>query len=115
MGITNWGALVSHGNAKGRQDVLAIIEAGLRAADPYDHVAQLIRVEKNQLIVGNPDFEPRGAPVSGEEVYDLDAMGKILVVGAGKGVQRVALAIEDILGERLTGGHVIDKKGPTGA
>jgi len=115
MSITNLGALASHGNVKGRQDVLAIIEAGLRAADPYDHVAQLIRIEKNRLIVGNPAFEPRGAPVSGEEVYDLDAMGKILVVGAGKGVQRVALAIEDILGERLTGGHVIDKKGPTGA
>jgi len=33
------------------------------------------------------------------------------VLGAGKGVQRVAQALEDALGERLTGGHIIDKKG----
>ncbi len=48
---------------------------------------------------------------SGEEVFDLDEIGRIFVFGAGKGIQRVAKAIEDVLGDRLTGGHVIDKQG----
>ena len=30
------------------------------------------------------------------------------VFGAGKGIQRIAKAIEDVLGDHLTGGHVID-------
>jgi glycerate 2-kinase len=44
-------------------------------------------------------------------VIDLDATGRILVVGAAKGVQRVAKAIEEVLGDRLSGGHVVDKFG----
>ena len=58
-----------------------------------------------------PEFEPEGDPHSGEEVIDLNGIGRIFVFGAGKGSQRVAKAIEDILGERLTGGHIIDKHG----
>ena len=111
MGITNGDVLTSHGNVAGRRAVLRIIEAGLAAADAYDKVEQLVRVEGNRLIVGHRPFEPAGSPVSGDEVYDLDTLGRILVLGAGKGVQRAAKAIEDILGDRLTGGHIIDKKG----
>jgi glycerate 2-kinase len=111
MGITNLETLIRHGNVPGRRAVLEIIEAGLQAADPYDKVLQLIRVEKDTLIVGNPLFEPSGAPVRGEEIYDLSKGGRVYVLGAGKGVQRVAQAIEDLLGDRLAGGHIIDKKG----
>ena len=111
MGITNLETVANHGNVAGRRAVLEIIEAGLRAADPYDKVLKLIRIEGGKLIVGHEDFEPRGSPVTGDEVYDLSTLGRIFVFGAGKGVQRVARAIEDVLGERLTGGHVIDKKG----
>jgi glycerate-2-kinase len=52
--------------------------------------------------VGNPDYEPAGDPQSGEQIYNLDETGKILVFGAGKGSQYVAKAIEDTLGDRLT-------------
>ena len=111
MGITNLETLASHGNIRGRRAVLEILEAGLQAADPYDRVLQLIRVERDKLIIGNKDFEPRGSPFGGNEVYDLSGPGRVFVFGAGKGVQRVAKAIEDVLGVRLAGGHVIDKKG----
>jgi len=103
--------LVSHGNVKGRKAVLEILEAGLEAADPYDNTRRLIRLENGKLAVGNKEFEPVGTPKSGDEVYDLSKIGRIYVFGAGKGVQRVAKAIEDVLAERLTDGHVIDKKG----
>jgi len=111
MRIQNFDTLVSHGNLKGRRAMVEMLEAGLEAADPYSNTRKLIRIERGRLIVGNRDFEPQGSPKRGDEVYDLSKIGEIYVFGAGKGCQRVAKAIEDTLGDRLTGGHVIDKKG----
>ncbi len=109
--IQNVETLLSTGNLAGRRAMVQILEAGLQAADPYPNARRLLRVEKGRLIVGHKDFEPAGSPRSGEEVYDLSEIGRIYVLGAGKGIQNVAKAIEDVLGERLAGGHVIDKKG----
>jgi glycerate 2-kinase len=109
--ILNAERLASHGNRSGRSDILKILEAGLEAADPYNSARKLLKVEGRRLIVGNADFEPRGSPRSGAEIFDLDKVGKILVVGAGKGVHRVAKAIEDVLGDRLAGGQIIVKHG----
>ncbi|MDF1514643.1 MAG: DUF4147 domain-containing protein, partial [Anaerolineae bacterium] len=109
--ITNADSLTSYGNIAGRKDLVEILEAGLQATDPYDPVTQLIHVQDGRLIIHNPAFEPRGAPVSGPEIYDLKKIRHIYVIGAGKGVQRAAKALEDILGDWLTGGHIIDKKG----
>jgi len=91
--------------------MLQILEAGLQAGDPYLNTKKLIRVQGHRLVVGNPDFEPRNSPQTGDEVYDLAEIDRIFVFGAGKGVQRVAKAIEEVLGERLSGGHVIAKHG----
>ncbi len=109
--ILNLDDLMSHGNIAGRKATLAILEAGLQAADPYNNARDLLRIEGNRLIVGHPDFEPLGGPTTGPEVFDLDQVGRIFVFGAGKGIQRVAKAIEEALGDRLTGGHVIGKHG----
>jgi glycerate-2-kinase len=91
--------------------MVQILEAGLQSADPYHNTRRLIRIEEGKLIVGNKEFEPEGSPRSGDEVYDLSRVRKIFMVGAGKGIQNVARAIEEVLGDRLSGGHVIDKKG----
>jgi glycerate 2-kinase len=111
MRILNLDALTSHGNIEGRRAMLEILEAGLEAADPYLNARKLIRLEGNRLIVGNRDFEPEGDPDSGEVVFDLDKVGRIFVVGAGKGMQYAAKAFEDILGDRLAGGHIVAKHG----
>ncbi len=111
MRIRNAEDLTSHGNTAGRMALVAIIEAGLQAADPYGNVRELVRVENGKLIVEGSRFEPAGSPVTGPEVFDLSGPGRIFVLGAGKGLQRVAKALEDVLGDRLTGGHIIDKKG----
>jgi glycerate 2-kinase len=103
--------LLSTGNLAGRKAMVQILEAGLQAANPYHNARKLVRVEKGRLIVGNREFEPTGSPRTGDEVYDLSESRNIYVVGAGKGIQNVAKAIEEVLGDRLTGGHVIDKKG----
>jgi len=108
--IQNFETLVSHGNIDGRKAVLEILEAGLTAADPYENTRKLLRIENENLVVGHTAYEPVGSPRTGDEVYDLSKIGNIYVFGAGKGCQRVAKAIEDVLGDALTGGHVIDKK-----
>ena len=111
MRILNGERLAAHGNVRGRWAVLEILEAGLQAADPFDAVHKLVRVEGDRLIVGHAAFEPLGSPVAGDEVYDLAGPGRVFLFGAGKGVIRVAQALEEILGDRLVGGHVVDKKG----
>jgi glycerate 2-kinase len=109
--ILNMEALTNHGNVAGRKAVAAILEAGLVASDPYPAVFELVRIKGNKMTVGKKDFEPTGSPRTGDDVYDLSKFKHIYVLGAGKGIQRVAKAFEDLLGDRLTGGHVVDKKG----
>ena len=111
MRILNTDELISHGNVRGREALVQILEAGMQAADPYTNTVSLVRMEGERLIVGNRHFEPAGDPRSGDEVIDLNGVGGIYVFGAGKGTQRMARALEDVLGDRLTGGHVIDKRG----
>ena len=111
MRILNPESLASHGNIQGRRAIVEILEAGLQAADPSRNVRDLMRVEGNKLIVGHPDFLPSGTPRPGERVFDLSRLGRIYVLGAGKGVQYLARPIEELLGDRLTGGHVIGKHG----
>lgn len=109
--IQNVESLTCHGNTLGRTAMVAILEAGLEASDPYYNTRRLINLEGNTLIVGTKEFEPTGDPRSGDEVYDLSTVKNIYIFGAGKGCQRMARALEDTLGDRITGGHVIDKKG----
>lgn len=111
MRIQNKDTLIEHGNKDGRRQVVQIMEAALTAADPYYNTRELIHCNNNILQVGDSRFEPENDPNSGVEAYDLSEYDHIYVVGAGKGVQRVAKAIEDVLGEHLTGGEVVAKHG----
>lgn len=105
--------LTSHGNMRGREMLLQIMESGLSGGDPYHNIFRLITLDGDIMTVGSPDFTPPGDPHEGPEVIDLNTIDRIFVFGAGKGVQHTAKAFEDLLGDRLTGGHVIDKKGGT--
>ena len=109
--ILNADALLSHGHEEGRKLMLEILEAGIQAADPYYAILRVMRREGDRLIFSGELFEPAGGPRSGDEIIDLNQAGRIFVFGAGKGIQRAARAVEDVLGDRLTGGHVIAKHG----
>lgn len=112
MRILNLDNLISHGNVEGRKKTIEILEAGLQAADPYRNVLKLVHIEDNKLFIGNPDFVPIGSPRTETDVYDLQKdLDRIFVFGAGKGMQRVAQALEDVLGDYLTGGHILLKYG----
>jgi glycerate 2-kinase len=109
--ILNEEMLISRGNVRGRKAMVEILEAGLQAADPYYTTRSMLRLDGDILTVGRRDFEPIGDPQSGDEVIDLSQVDRIYCFGAGKGIQRIVQAIEEVLGDRLTGGHVVAKHG----
>lgn len=71
-----------------RRDALRIWQAGVEAVDSGRLMRKAIQVEGRALIVG-------------EEHLDLDSIGRIAVVGAGKAGAGMAAATEDVLGPRL--------------
>jgi len=101
---------------------LDIIEAGLHAADPYKNTKKLFRIQDGKLIVGHPTSQLTGRRESNgrlsqdgarqeQLVFDLSRVGNIYVVGGGKAAQRMAKAMEDVLGSLITEGHINAKKG----
>ncbi|MCL1830694.1 MAG: DUF4147 domain-containing protein [Oscillospiraceae bacterium] len=109
--ITNIEALTGHGNIEGRRVLADIMDYGLTSVDPYDNTRELVRREGNLLIFDGLDFEAKGDPKSGKAIYDLDLLDRVYVFGIGKGIQRLTKALEDILGDYLTEGHVVAKHG----
>src|SRR5450756_2072060 len=108
--ILNADVLTSHGNIAGRRAVVEILEAGLQSADPYYTTRRMLCIVGDRLEIGLPELAPLGDPQGGHpERLDLRVIDRIFVFGAAKGVQRVASALEEVLGDRLTGGHVIAK------
>lgn len=88
-----------------------IMEAGLSAADPYYNTTKLVKRKDNILTFDGKVFEAPCDPHSGKATYDLDKLDRVFVFGIGKGLQRITKALEDILGDYLTGGHVVGKHG----
>ena len=80
----------------------AIFQAALAAVDAYQLMMRGIRLDGSRLTVaaGNERHE-----------VDLDGFSRILVLGAGKASARMAMALEDILGARISGGLVSVKYG----
>jgi glycerate-2-kinase len=103
--------ITNHGNIKGRRLVVELMETALQAADPYRNACKLLKRQNKNLYIGNKLFEADNDPQSGTNEYKLDEINNIFVVGAGKGVQRVAKALEDVLDDHLSGGCLIAKHG----
>ena len=111
MRIKNTDSLTLHGNRAGREIVTKLLDAGLDALDPYFRVKEFIKLRDNKIIINNNGFEMKNDPHSGEICLDLKNYDRVFVIGAAKGIQRAALAFEEVLGDVLTGGHVIGKHG----
>jgi len=85
-----------------RRQAAEIMAAALRAVDPEEAVRRHVRREGNWLYVG-------------KRRYDLTVFERIFVVGGGKAGSPMALAIAELLGDRLTAGVVNVKHGYTAA
>lgn len=103
--------LVSHGNREGRRIVAELLDVGLDSLDPYFRVKNFIKMEGDTLVLDDRGYEMKEDPHAGRAEYDLRFYEHIFVIGAAKGIQRAALALEEVLGDRLTAGCVIGKHG----
>ena len=75
-----------------------IFFAGLSAVDPLAAVKNNVRRKRNRLDVG-------------ERSYDLRQFRRIFIIGCGKAAARMALGVEQLLGEKISGGIVVVKYG----
>lgn len=98
MVIRNTSELLSHGNLSARKNILDIVDHALRVMDSYGIVRELVHLKGHILTVGSLH-------------YDLTRIPRIYVVGAGKGVSRIAEALESILGDKIERGIVVEKRG----
>ncbi|HEY3741024.1 MAG TPA: glycerate kinase [Bryobacteraceae bacterium] len=83
-----------------RKQALEIFEAALKAANPGEAIDRHVRIEGGKLIAGGVE-------------YPLDRYRRIFVVGAGKATAAMAVEIERLLGERVSGGLINVKYGHT--
>lgn len=78
---------------RARKAALKLLKAGVEAADPKACVKDHVKLEGEKLKVG-------------ERSFDLSMVRRIFVVGGGKASGRMAEALEEILGARITSGIV---------
>jgi len=90
--------LRDHGPGKLRAHALKILESGIRAANPYNATLDLIHREGENLSVGAYE-------------YNLQEKEHIYIIGTGKATQPIAIALEEVLGDRITEGLVVLKRG----
>lgn len=83
-----------------RAAALDVLEAALDAVEPGAAVRRALQYDGDRLAVGGRD-------------YDLARFRRVWVVGAGKASGPMAAAVEDLLGDRVAGGHVTVKYGYT--
>jgi hydroxypyruvate reductase len=79
-----------------RRHVVQILGAAVGAADPRAAVHRSLRWDGSSL-------------VAADRVYPLAPSSRLFVVGAGKASARMAGAVEDIVGDRITAGVVVTK------
>jgi glycerate-2-kinase len=89
--IKNWDALASTTN---RKLALQIANAGLEAINTEEIIANSVKLQDNILSIK-------------ESSFDLSKFKKIKVVGFGKASSDAAVALEKILGSRITQGAVV--------
>lgn len=85
-------------NYKLRRDAWDIFRSGLGAVDPYAAIKIAVKLNGSTLNIA-------------ENTYDLNLFDQLIIVGAGKAGAPMAKAIEEILGDRISYGHVNVKYG----
>ncbi len=78
---------------KARRILMEVMDSAIKAGDPVDSIRKGIKLKGERLEIAGCNI-------------DLNHVGKIVVVGGGKAGVAMAVAIEQILGDWLTGGIV---------
>ncbi len=80
--------------SESRRKVLSVLEAGIHAIDTKSVIREQIKIEENFLYI-----QGRG--------FDLSQFKRIKVIGFGKASCDAAIALEEVLGAKITQGIVI--------
>ena len=96
--IENREALCSHGDAAARELLVDVVDGALSSVHPDRLVPDRLTLRDGTLRVDGRS-------------YDLDSVNRVLVVGAGKGSLALVRAVGEALGDRLSGGVVVEKRG----
>lgn len=100
MKIQNYGQLAV---SDGRKALLSIAEAGLQAIDTAAVMREMLRLDGSTLAIDGTRF-------------DLNDIGKLVFIAIGKCATDAGGVAEEILGDRISGGVVVDvKKCPASA
>ncbi len=84
------------------EDLEAIFKAGVRRVDPYQLIKDAVEIQNDRLLIELNESR---------ESIDLSNFDQIFVIGFGKATAKMAKAIEEILGKRLTAGIISVKLG----
>ena len=79
---------------RARKTAVELLEEALKAADPYEAVRKNIAIDGEEIVIAGKRFKP----------------SNIWVLGLGKASIKMALAVEDALGERISGGVIAAPK-----
>lgn len=78
-----------------RKMLLEIVEAGLESIQPEENFKKTVKLESSSLTITN-------------ETFNLDQFDNVYLIGFGKGSATNAKFLENLLGDRLKEGYVID-------
>jgi glycerate 2-kinase len=94
--IRNRDPILSHGDVESRRIVLDITEKTLQKLDARGRIKSIMRLDGDMLHIG-------------VKSWDLSKKRNVYLLGAGKACNHMAMAVDEILGNRLTRGIAIVK------
>ena len=94
--IRNRDQILSHGDVESRRIVLDITEKTLQKLDAQGRIKSIMRLDGDMLHIG-------------VKSWDLSKKRNVYLLGAGKACNHMAMAVDEILGNRLTRGIAIVK------
>ena len=94
--IKNREEILSHGDIESKGIVLDIAEATLQRLDSYKRIKSIMHMDGDVLHIGC-------------RRWDLSQKRNVYLLGAGKACNHMAMAVDEILGDRLTRGIAIVK------
>lgn len=94
--VKNCAELLRHGDISSREIVITLTDKVLQKLDAYQQIKSIMRLDGSILHIGR-------------QKWDLSLKKNVYLLGAGKACNAMAMAVEEVLGDRLTDGVVIVK------
>lgn len=94
--IKNYDKLIDHGDVESRKVVLEITDKTLQRLDAYYRIKSIMKLKGDILHIGSKS-------------WNLSKKKHIYLLGAGKACNHMAMAVDEVLGDKLTKGIAIVK------